>query len=70
MDRTGRLPTDLGLKDTVLVWSGETVKVVVQFGSFDEKQLFPFHCHDLEHEDQGIDKHCSISGVEAQESRA
>ncbi len=54
VDRSGRLPTDLGLKDTVLVWPGETVKVVVQFENFNKKQLFPFHRHNLEHEDQGM----------------
>ncbi|MEM4650607.1 MAG: multicopper oxidase family protein [Pyrobaculum sp.] len=54
VDSSGRLPTDLGLKDTVLVWPGETVKVAVQFDGIGEKQLFPFHCHNLEHEDQGM----------------
>jgi suppressor of ftsI/bilirubin oxidase len=52
VDKSGRLPTDQGLKDTVLVWPGETVKVAVQFDGIGEKQLFPFHCHNLEHEDQ------------------
>ncbi len=52
VDKSGRLPTDLGLKDTVLVWPGETVKVAVQFDGIGEKQLFPFHCRNLEHEDQ------------------
>jgi suppressor of ftsI/bilirubin oxidase len=49
VDKSGRLPTDLGLKDAVLVWPGETVKVAVQFGDIGERQLFPFHCHNLEH---------------------
>ncbi len=53
VDKSGRLPTDR-LKDTVLVWPGETVKVAVQFDDFGEEQLFPFHCHNLEHEDQGM----------------
>jgi suppressor of ftsI/bilirubin oxidase len=54
VDKSGRLPTDLGLKDAVLVWPGETVRVAVQFDGIGEKQLFPFHCHNLEHEDQGM----------------
>ena len=54
VDKSGRLPTDLGLKDTVLVWPGETVKAAVQFDGIGEKQLYPFHCHKLEHEDQGM----------------
>jgi FtsP/CotA-like multicopper oxidase with cupredoxin domain len=54
VDKSGRLPMDRGLKDTVLVWPGETVKVAVQFGDIGERQLFLFHCHNLEHEDQGM----------------
>jgi len=54
VDKSGRLPTDRGLKDTVLVWPGETVKVTVQFDDTGERQLFTFHCHNLEHEDQGM----------------
>lgn len=56
IDGTGRLPTDLGLKDTVLVWPGETVLAAVDFGSpaYPGEQIFLFHCHNLEHEDQGM----------------
>lgn len=56
VDAAGRLPTDLGLKDTVLVWPGETVLADVDFGSpaYPGEQIFLFHCHNLEHEDQGM----------------
>ncbi|WMW66064.1 multicopper oxidase family protein [Nitratidesulfovibrio liaohensis] len=56
VDGAGRLPTDLGLKDTVLVWPGETVLADVDFGSpaYPGEQIFLFHCHNLEHEDQGM----------------
>nr|WP_287069616.1 multicopper oxidase domain-containing protein [Pyrobaculum sp.] len=54
VDNRGRLPTDLGLKDTVLIWPGETVKIVVNFDAKKRGQLFPFHCHNLEHEDGGM----------------
>lgn len=56
IEGTGRLPTDLGLKDTVLVWPGETVLADVDFGSpaYPGEQIFLFHCHNLEHEDQGM----------------
>ncbi|NHZ46792.1 multicopper oxidase family protein [Nitratidesulfovibrio liaohensis] len=56
IDGAGRLPTDLGLKDTVLVWPGETVLAAVDFGSpaYPGEQIFLFHCHNLEHEDQGM----------------
>jgi FtsP/CotA-like multicopper oxidase with cupredoxin domain len=56
VDETGRLATDLGLKDTVLVWPGETVAVAPDFGTPDyaSEQTFLLHCHNLEHEDQGM----------------
>jgi len=56
VDATGRLATDLGLKDTVLVWPGETVAVTPDFGSpnYPGEQTFLLHCHNLEHEDQGM----------------
>jgi FtsP/CotA-like multicopper oxidase with cupredoxin domain len=56
VDASGRLATDLGLKDTVLVWPGETVAVVPDFGTPDYvgEQMFLLHCHNLEHEDQGM----------------
>jgi len=56
VDGTGRLPTDFGLKDTVLVWPGETVLADVDFGApaYPGEQVFLFHCHNLEHEDQGM----------------
>ncbi|AET33252.1 multicopper oxidase domain-containing protein [Pyrobaculum ferrireducens] len=60
VDYRGRLPTDLGLKDTVLIWPGETVKAVVKFDVAERGQLFPFHCHNLEHEDGGLMINISI----------
>jgi len=56
VDAQGRLATDLGYKDTVLVWPGETVSLSIDFGSpnYPGKQIFLFHCHNLEHEDQGM----------------
>jgi FtsP/CotA-like multicopper oxidase with cupredoxin domain len=50
----GRLPTDLGVKDTVTVWPNETVWLAVDFSlpeSFRGPQRYMFHCHNLEHED-------------------
>jgi suppressor of ftsI/bilirubin oxidase len=59
IDDRGRLATDLGRKDTVLVWPGETVRVAVQFAlpagpAFSGDQIYVFHCHNLEHEDGGM----------------
>lgn len=56
VDSQGRLASDLGYKDTVLIWPGETVAVNIDFASpqYPGEQLFLFHCHNLEHEDQGM----------------
>lgn len=43
---------DEGWKDTVLVMPGETVKIRATFGDF--TGLYLYHCHMLEHEDQGM----------------
>ncbi|MCX7084668.1 MAG: multicopper oxidase domain-containing protein [Methylococcales bacterium] len=43
---------ETGLKDTVLVMPGETVRIIKPFQDF--KGLFMFHCHNLEHEDMGM----------------
>lgn len=54
-DRNGRLITDLGWKDTILVWPGETVRLAIDFTHpYKGDQLYVFHCHNLEHEDQGM----------------
>lgn len=42
---------DEGWKDTVLVMPGERVKVLLKFA---HPGLFLYHCHNLEHEDQGM----------------
>lgn len=43
---------DDGLKDTFLMMPGERVKVLLRFKDFAGK--FVYHCHNLEHEDQGL----------------
>ena len=49
---SGRIVSDLGWKDTVLVWPGETVRLAVDFShEFAGDQTYVFHCHNLEHED-------------------
>ena len=55
IDAQGRLATDLGRKDTVLVWPGESVRVAIDFTHpFPGPQHYVFHCHNLEHEDGGM----------------
>jgi blue copper oxidase len=51
----GRTVSDLGWKDTVLVWPGETVRIAIDFAhEFAGDQTHLFHCHNLEHEDAGM----------------
>ncbi len=57
LDRNGRTPGghERGLKDTVLVDSGETVRVISKFGDYtDPDRPYMYHCHILEHEDAGM----------------
>ncbi len=55
VDKAGRLATDLGAKDTVLVWPGESVRIAIDFRHpFPGTQTWMFHCHNLEHEDGGM----------------
>lgn len=49
---------DSGLKDTVLVSHGETIRVAKPFGDF--KGRFMYHCHNLEHEDMGMMREFSV----------
>ena len=51
----GRTVSDLGWKDTVLVWPGETVRIALDFThDYPGSQTYVFHCHNLEHEDAGM----------------
>ncbi len=56
LDRTGGrgqvFSFEKGWKDTVLVMPGERVRVIAVFA--ENKGVFVFHCHNLEHEDTGM----------------
>ena len=57
LDRNGRRPRGLerGLKDTVLVWPGERVRLLLSFRDYADPELpYMYHCHTLEHEDAGM----------------
>ncbi|MDH3389260.1 MAG: multicopper oxidase domain-containing protein [Gammaproteobacteria bacterium] len=57
LDRDGKPPGagEQGLKDTVLVYSGERVRIITQFEHYaDARAPYMFHCHILEHEDAGM----------------
>jgi len=45
-------PHETALKDTVLVWPGETVELLLRFEH--HAGLYVLHCHNLEHEDAGM----------------
>ncbi|MHC1787763.1 MAG: multicopper oxidase family protein [Christensenellales bacterium] len=53
LTRDGALPplNEQGWKDTVALDAGERVRLLVRF---DEPGLFMYHCHILEHEDNGM----------------
>ena len=51
-DRAQLIASESGWKDTVLVMPRETVKIIIPFSTL--KGVFVFHCHNLEHEDDGM----------------
>jgi FtsP/CotA-like multicopper oxidase with cupredoxin domain len=50
--RSALTATERGVKDTVLVMPGEKVRLLVTFSAHPGK--FVFHCHNLEHEEDGM----------------
>lgn len=56
LDRTGGrgglIASEKGWKDTILLLPGEKVRVIMTFNN--NKGLFVLHCHNLEHEDDGM----------------
>jgi blue copper oxidase len=57
LDRDGNLPPvhERGRKDVVLVKPNETVRFITKFETFsDTITPYPFHCHILMHEDDGM----------------
>lgn len=55
VDKSGLAAAETGFKDTILVWPGERVRVAVKFDhDFPGEQVYMLHCHNLEHEDQGM----------------
>ena len=57
LDRNGQPSTsaDLGWKDTVLVPPGDLVRIIMAFDRYADPQVpYMYHCHILEHEDNGM----------------
>lgn len=54
LDRNGRPPAayELGRKDTVLIPPGERARIIMRFRDY--KGIYMYHCHLLEHEDDGM----------------
>jgi len=54
LDRNGRTPPphEQGRKDTVLIPPGEKVRIISRFQDY--KGIYMYHCHLLEHEDDGM----------------
>jgi len=54
LSRNGTPPPEheRGRKDTVLIWPGETVRIVAEFRDY--TGIYMYHCHILEHEDAGM----------------
>jgi FtsP/CotA-like multicopper oxidase with cupredoxin domain len=54
LDINGKRPPEgeAGWKDTVLLWPGDRVRIVVPFREF--PGIYMYHCHLLEHEDDGM----------------
>ena len=45
-------PTESGLKDTALLFPGQTIKFRVTFNSY--RGVFPYHCHMIDHSAMGM----------------
>jgi FtsP/CotA-like multicopper oxidase with cupredoxin domain len=51
----GLAANDLGWKDTLCVWPGETVHILTNFShAYLGDQVYMLHCHNLEHADHGM----------------
>lgn len=59
----GLAANDLGWKDTLCVWPGETVHILTSFShAYLGDQVYMLHCHNLEHADHGMMLNFRIAG--------
>ncbi|MES2562093.1 MAG: multicopper oxidase domain-containing protein, partial [Pseudomonadota bacterium] len=55
IDERGLAAHELNWKDTVLLWPGETLKILIDFTHpFPGEQVYMLQCHNLEHEMHGM----------------
>ncbi|HZM47439.1 MAG TPA: multicopper oxidase domain-containing protein [Burkholderiales bacterium] len=60
----GLTASDLGWKDTVMIWPGETVRIALEFShSYLGDQVYMFHCHNLQHADRGMMVNVRVANV-------
>jgi len=51
----GLSAAETGWKDTFVLWPGERVRIAIDFThDYPGEQVYMLHCHNLEHEDQGM----------------
>ena len=54
-DARGLQPAETGWKDSVLLWPGETLRMLMDFSHpFQGDQIYMLQCHNLEHETHGM----------------
>ena len=62
-DTSGRLPLETGWKDTVLLWPGETLKLLMDFTHRHQgDQVYMLQCHNMEHETHGMMVNFRVAG--------
>jgi suppressor of ftsI/bilirubin oxidase len=55
VDDSGLAAAETGWKDTFLLWPGERVRLAIDLAhDYPGEQVYMLHCHNLEHEDQGM----------------
>lgn len=55
LDERGLPPTEMGWKDSVLLWPGETIRLAMDFSHpHPGDQIYMLQCHNLEHESHGM----------------
>jgi FtsP/CotA-like multicopper oxidase with cupredoxin domain len=54
LERNGQPPSEIeaGRKDTVLLWPNDRVRIISRFADY--TGIYMYHCHMLEHEDDGM----------------
>jgi blue copper oxidase len=63
LSRNGEPPAEneSGWKDTVLLWPGDRVRIIASFTDF--TGIYMYHCHLLEHEDDGMMGQFEVFGL-------